>query len=333
MIWEVLAMANPFTEEEIEIKGETAIFGTLTIPSSHQDERYPAVLFIAGSGPIDRNGNGPKGKLQFNLYKELAESIAGLGFVTLRYDKRGTGKSDQDLLSSGLWDLVNDSERSYLFLKNHPHVDPDRIIVLGHSEGTIVGTALSERQEIGGLMLVSGGVANLDEFLSFQRKLAYKEMMNSKGLKGLISRKLLNIEKQEKKLHKLMSKMMNSNQDVYKVLFFFKQPAKWLREHFAYDTRSALKKVACPVMAIYGDKDPLVEPELISELPSLIKGESSSYFIKDMEHGFRVQQEEKSILKAKKMYSKLSSRPLSPEGLDAMAQWLTSHYKEDISLD
>jgi fermentation-respiration switch protein FrsA (DUF1100 family) len=327
-------MANPFTEEEIEIKGEIAIFGTLTVPSSNRDKKYPAVLFIAGSGPIDRNGNGPKGKFQFNVYKELAESIARLGFVTFRYDKRGTGKSDQDLLSSGFWDLVGDSEKSYLFLKNHPNVDPDRIIVLGHSEGTIIGTALSERQEIGGLMLISGGVANLDEFLSFQRKLAYKEIMDSKGLKGLLARKLLNVEKQEKKAYKLMTKMVDSNKDVYKVLFFFRQPAKWLREHFAYDTRSALRKVACPVMAIYGDKDPLVEPELINELPSLVKGSSASYFIKDMEHGFRVQQEERSILKAKKMYNKLAARPLSPEGMDAMAQWLNSHYKEGgVSLD
>ncbi|MED1203474.1 alpha/beta hydrolase [Heyndrickxia acidicola] len=326
-------MADTFTEEEIEIKGKTAIHGTLTIPSSQQTERFPAVLFLAGSGPIDRNGNGPKGKYQFNLYKELAERIAGFGFVTFRYDKRGTGRSKEKLVSAGLWDLVEDAEESYLFLKNHPNVDPARIVVLGHSEGTIIGTALSERQEIGGLLLASGGAANLNEFLSFQRKLSYKELMNAKGLKGLLARKLVNVEKQEMKVQKWTDKMIHSNKDVYKVLFFFKQPAKWMREHFAYDTRSALRKLDCPVMAISGDKDPLVEPELIGELPSLVKGPSASYYIKDMEHGLRVQHEERSILKAKKMYSKLVERPLSPEGLEAISQWLNTHFKEGVSVD
>ena len=206
----------------------------LTIPYSTQsEEKYPAVLFLSGSGPLDRNANGPKGKFQMNVYKELAEYITKLGFVTFRYDKRGTGKSEEDFMSSGFWDFVNDSELSFLFLQNHPNVDRNKIIVLGHSEGTIIGTALSERQPINGLMFVSAGVGNLEEFLVHQRKLAYQELRDSKGLKGMLMRKLINDEKQEAKVEKQMKKMFDSNKDVYKVLGIFKQPAKWYKEHFA----------------------------------------------------------------------------------------------------
>lgn len=322
-------MTKQCIEEEVVIEGETKIFGTLTIPyATPNEEKYPAVLFISGSGPIDRNANGPKGKLQMNVYKELAEYITKLGFVTFRYDKRGTGKSEEDFMSSGFWDFVNDSEQSFLFLQNHPNVDRNNIIVLGHSEGTIIGTALSERQPINGLMFVSAGVGNLEEFLVHQRKLAYQELRDSKGLKGILMRKLINDEKQEAKVEKQMKKMFDSNKDVYKVLGIFKQPAKWYKEHFAYDTRSALQKVTYPVLAIHGDKDPLVDSSLLEELASLVKGKSDFYIIKNMEHGLRVQTEEKSVLNVKKMYKFINRRPLNQDGLDVISKWLVSNYKE-----
>ena len=323
-------MTNQFIEKEIVIEGETKIFGTLNIPSAtSSEEKYPAILFLSGSGPIDRNANGPKGKFQMNVYKELAEYITRLGFVTFRYDKRGTGKREEDFMSAGFWDFVNDSERSFLFLQNHPNVDRNKIIVLGHSEGTIIGTALSERQPINGLMLVSAGVGNLEEFLVHQRTLAYQELRDLKGLKGMLMRKLINDEKQEAKVAKQTKKMFDSNKDVYKVLGIFKQPAKWYKEHFAYDPRSALQKVTCPVLAIHGDKDPLVDSSLLEELASLVKGKSEYYIIKDMEHGLRVQTEEKSVLNVKKMYKVINRRPLNQAGLDVISKWLVSNYKED----
>ncbi|MGB3259797.1 alpha/beta hydrolase [Paenisporosarcina sp.] len=318
----------PFIEKEIEINGVAKIFGTITVPSTpNENEKFSAVLFISGSGPLDRNGNGPKGKYQFNLYKELAEFISGLGFVTFRYDKRGTGSSKESLLASGLWDFVGDAECSYTYLQQQPNVDSERIIVLGHSEGTIIGTALSERQKLGGLMLLAGGVANLDEYLKHQRKLAYQELKSSNGLKGILMRMLVNEEKEEKKVEKLMRKMDESNRDVYKAMFLFKQPAKWLREHYSYDPRKALRQVTCPVLAIHGDKDPLVENAHLNELSSLVQGSSDFHIIKNMEHGMRTQIEEKSILKVKKMNKTIQRRPLSPEGLNAISHWLISNYK------
>ncbi|RLQ93134.1 alpha/beta hydrolase [Falsibacillus albus] len=316
-----------FIEEEIHIEGEHPIYGTLTIPASGTDRLWPAVLIIAGSGPIDRNGNGPKGKFQFNLYRELAERMTELGFVVLRYDKRGSGKSPSELVSAGMWDLVDDAERGYLFLKNHPNVDTDQIIVLGHSEGTILGTALSARQDIQGLMLISGGVANLDEYLRHQRKLAYAELKNGRGFKGALLKLLVNEEREEKKANKLMEKMFKSGKDVYRAYFFIKQPAKWFKEHYAYDPRPDLQKADFPVFAIHGDKDPHVDTEILKELPELVKGNSEFHIIHNMDHGLRVQQEEKEILKLKKLYKNVSSRPFHQEGFEVLSNWLVSHYK------
>lgn len=324
-------MKNLFFDINVSIEGTKDIHASLTLPDI--EGVYPAVLFIAGSGPIDRNGNGPNGKFQFNIYKEMAHYFTELGFATLRYDKRGTGLTEGDYLSTGFWDFVSDAESCILYLKKHPNIDSKKIIIFGHSEGTIIGTALTEKHELGGLMLISGGVDNLEEALFFQRTMAYKELKESKGLKGKIMRKLMDEEKEEKKVKKMMEKMFRKNQDVVRVQLFFKQPAKWFREHFAYQTRESLKQVVCPVIAVHGDKDPLVNSDVLSELNDLVKGKSEYHIIKNMEHGLRVQTEEKSILNAKKMYSVLPSRPINPEFLDTVSKWLVENYRKGDFID
>lgn len=320
-------MNEIFDENTIVINSSVSLEGSLTTPKG--DDTYPAVLFIGGSGPLDRNGNGPNGKYETNLYKELAHFISKLGFITLRYDKRGTGKSDGKMLHTGLWDLVEDAQAAYLYLKSHPSVDKNKIIVIGHSEGTIIGTALAERQPVNGLLFVSGGVSNLEEFLREQRLLSYKELKESKGLKGILMRKLVNEDKSEKKIKRQMNKIITSNKDVFRVQFFFKQPAKWFREHYSYNTREGLKKVTCPILIIQGDKDPLVNNETLKELPNLVNGSNTTFLIKDMEHGLRIQKEPKSILNLKKLFKDTVNRPLHEDALSIMSKWLTDNFKEE----
>ena len=48
--------------------------------------RTPLVLIIAGSGPTDRNGNGPMAGS--NNLRQIAEGLADRGIASVRYDKR-----------------------------------------------------------------------------------------------------------------------------------------------------------------------------------------------------------------------------------------------------
>ncbi|HYK73495.1 MAG TPA: alpha/beta hydrolase [Pseudoneobacillus sp.] len=311
-------------EKEIMINGDNPIYGSLTIPS--EEEKYPAILIIAGSGPIDRNGNDRKGKYPTNLYKELAEFMSSLGFVTLRYDKIGTGKRTGDWMAAGLSDLVEDAKKSIEFLMSHPNVDAQKIIVCGHSEGTIIGTKLTETFELGGLMLLSGGVDNLMEALKHQRQFAYKELFATPGIKGWLNRKLKVDVKGEKQVDDLMKKINQSDKDIIKIQLFFKQPAKWLREHNAYNTRETLKKVTCPVFVLQGDKDALVNSEVLKELSHLVKGKSEYHIIPNMEHGLRLQPEPKSILNSRKIFKEILTRPLHEQGLAKISAWLETNF-------
>ncbi|WP_100399009.1 alpha/beta hydrolase [Bacillus sp. FJAT-44742] len=288
-------------EKEIAIGENSNIKGTLAIPAKLKtNEKAPAVMIIPGSGPIDRNGNVNR-KFTFDVYRELAHYITSLGFITFRYDKRGVGESKGDYYSTGFYDLVDDAQSVFTFLSSHPNVIKEQIIVAGHSEGTIIGTALSERRDLGGLMLLSGSVDNLDQALKGQRQRAYKELMEKPGLIGWLNRKLKIDEKSERKVDKLTARMASEDKDVIRSLFFFKQPAKWLREHTAYDTRSGLRTVSCPVLAMNGDKDSHVNIGVLKELETLVQGEAEYHIIKDMEHGLKEQRKENLFFRSKNL--------------------------------
>ncbi|KMY52932.1 hypothetical protein AC623_02145 [Bacillus sp. FJAT-27231] len=302
---------------EKEVVIEKDIFATLACPE--QEGTFPAILLIAGSGPLDRNGNGPKGKYQTNLYKELAHFFTNIGFITLRYDKWGTGKRNGSLVEAGLSNLLHDAKVAVTFLQEQPNVSD--VIVCGHSEGTILATDIAAKMKIDGCMLLSGGVDNLLEALSHQRQQAYRELLSMPGLKGWLNRTLKVDEKGEKKAEKMLKKMIESNSDIVRVAGM-KQPAKWFREHDSYNTRAALKNVSCPVFALHGDKDSLVESSVLEELTGLVQGESEYHIIHNMEHGLREQTEPKSILDTKKLMKAILERPLHKEGLQLMAAWL-----------
>lgn len=197
-----------FDEYEVAINSEFTLQGTITKPKA--DGKYAAVVIIAGSGEIDRDGTIVPLKLEANIYKDLAHVIAGLGVVTLRFDKRGVGKSDGEFLKTGMWDLVSDIESTITYLKEQPFVNPENIILAGHSEGCMLATVVNARTSVNGLILLTGAAESLEEATKRQREIAYKELKEQKGIKGKLMR-LLNVEKRgEKQMEKIKEKMMNT---------------------------------------------------------------------------------------------------------------------------
>src|SRR5256712_9838006 len=105
----------------------------------------PGVLFIPGSGAIDKNEtlgfvhkNGPKPPTPF---WQIAQYLSERGFAVLCYDKRGV--SANNTLDTNEWgnttanDLLQDSKKALNVLIQQPEVDPKRISIIGHSEGTL----------------------------------------------------------------------------------------------------------------------------------------------------------------------------------------------------
>ena len=282
------------------------------------------MLIINGSGSANRDGNIKKPHLEANIYKDLAHFITGHGFITLRYDKRGTGESEGNPLTTGMQDLLQDVISNIEFLKNHSQIDPNKIILLGHSEGCILATIANTTNPVAGLVLLGGAGTNIREPIAYQNAQTVEEIKKMSGIKGVLLRLIMNDKKVVKQQEDLYTKVMNSTGDWmrYKLK---KLPAKWLREHFQYsrdDILNMLKGFQIPILAITGEKDVQADPEDIGKLKSLDKENIQGTVIKNMDHMLKEFKGDKSVINLLKQYKKEASQPTHPELKETLAGWL-----------
>ncbi len=140
-------MAHGYDEKEdtLQVK-QLKLYGTLSTPA-HAHQAVPLVVIIPGSGPTDRDGNQPG--LHPDTYKKLAHHLAMQGIACFRYDKRGAGKSASPMMQESdlrFVDFVQDVQA----ILAHYSTDArfNRIIVAGHSEGSLVGMmAVSDKND------------------------------------------------------------------------------------------------------------------------------------------------------------------------------------------
>ena len=123
----------------------------LTIPAIGKGP-FPGVLLIHGSGAVDMNETagyihidnktGSKTYPSAQPFFEIAQYLSERGFEVLRYDKRGVG-ANYTILDTNIWenatanDYIQDSKKALNVLLQQPEVDPKRISIIGHSEGTL----------------------------------------------------------------------------------------------------------------------------------------------------------------------------------------------------
>ncbi|HEU5357506.1 MAG TPA: alpha/beta fold hydrolase [Gemmatimonadales bacterium] len=112
--------------------------GTLATPTTPGP--WPAVLFISGSGPTDRDGNSPLLAGRNNSLRYLADALAARGIASVRYDKRGIAASNGFALREAdlrFDDYVGDAATWIRALKADRRFRS--VTVVGHSEGSLVG--------------------------------------------------------------------------------------------------------------------------------------------------------------------------------------------------
>jgi len=170
-------------DEELRITaGQVSLSGTLTLPDPPADRspgvggRPPAVLLLPSLLPRDRDGRldrrrhpgwfRPGSRTQMGILARAAAALAARGVATLRYDKRGCGRSGGRWAEAGLFTLVDDARDAIGVLRGHPEVDPTRIGILGHGEGAWLALSVAAADPaIGPLTLIGAPARGLRDVL------------------------------------------------------------------------------------------------------------------------------------------------------------------------
>jgi len=159
-----------------EGRGGVTLAGTLALPLYSEIQAVPGIVLVAGSGPTDRDGNNPLAPVRIDLLKEIAELLARNGIASLRYDKRGIGRSTpaQGSLEAQeaffAWDnFTGDVEAAHTELLRHGEIKRHATALLGHSEGGLL--ALDTARSLGqihALVLAATPGRRLDTILRAQ---------------------------------------------------------------------------------------------------------------------------------------------------------------------
>ncbi len=227
-------------EETITLQTPTGnIEGTLLLPSV---EKPTIALIIAGSGPTDRDGNS--GGLKMNYLKMLAEGLYENNIASIRYDKRGIGASvmpglkEDDLTFS---DFISDAE-----LWMDKIMDDSRfgdIVVIGHSEGSLIGMIASQNKQPNKFISIAGpGITML---ATIRRQLKDQPPY-------ILSMSEPILEKLEKgQTVDSVPPLLNS--------LFRQSVQNYLISVSKYDPLVEISKLKCPVMIVQGTTDIQIE--------------------------------------------------------------------------
>ena len=149
-----------FSEEELTITKH--IDGTLLMPLELDSKKPNLAIIIAGSGPTNRDGN--QNFLKNNSLKKLAEQLSNRGIATFRYDKRivkqiRQGNVDKDIIFDN---FVSDASDVIDYFKAKPIYN--KIYVIGHSQGSLVGM-LAAKDKADGFISLAGAGNNIGDIL------------------------------------------------------------------------------------------------------------------------------------------------------------------------
>lgn len=144
------------------------LHGSLLMPAAAQPTQ-PVVLMISGSGATDRDGNSAGVPGPNHSLKLLAQALAQSGWACVRYDKRGVaasaaaGPREADLRFD---DYVQDAAAWLRLLRADGRFGP--LVVLGHSEGSLIGMLAAKEAGADGLVSLAGPAAGAATVLRTQ---------------------------------------------------------------------------------------------------------------------------------------------------------------------
>ena len=213
-----------------------SLTGTLTRPRDATG-RLPAVVTITGSGAQDRDEYIPiAGGVR--LFRQIADTLSRRGIAVLRLDDRGVGGSGGDADATSA-DFADDIRAAVQWLRTRPDIDPNRIALVGHSEGGMIAPMVAATDvRIAGIALLAGPAYMGRAIIDFQ----LDNLVRGDSTIPLASQDSL-IRASKAQFDSLALR------------------SPWTRFFLAYDPLSTIRRVRQPVLILQGATDQQIREE------------------------------------------------------------------------
>jgi len=331
----------PYVAEDVTYEGQGGVklAGTLTLPKGSGP--FPAAILITGSGPQDRDET----LFEHKPFFVIADALTRRGIAVLRVDDRGVGKSAGKSSEATLDDLAGDVLAGTAYLRGRKEVDGNRIGLIGHSEGGIVGPLAASRDpRVAFVVMLAGTGVPGDQVMERQaemiahsagasdaaiaqnrtvQKAMIEALRDSKDPQGAVAKMRLSWEKLKFSApDDVRQQMASHEQAVFAQVAAFASPE--LRSFVFYDPAPTLRKLKMPILALNGSRDLQVSPA--QNLPviaaALAAGGNKDYTTKELPGLNHLFQQCHECTLAE--YTTLEET-FSPSALELMGDWILKH--------
>lgn len=309
------------------------VFGTVTSPDD--DKQHPAVVFVAGSGPTDRDWCSPLLPGTSGSARLLAEALAGHGYVTLRYDKMASGPHARENLPlvSGKMSMeshLQELSGAVSTVASLGNVDSSRLFLLTNSEGAIHAANYAESPSaisLRGLVLTAPPGRSVGAVARAQIEEQLKGIPDAGAIMEHYDSAVSRFQQEEPiEYDELIP------EGIRMVLKALETPANlpFSRELWSYDLSVHLGNISAPILVLIGRKDVQVDWKTDgSLLEESLSGNREATFAypENANHVLKKEDLPREQLKAEAaaLHYNDAGRPLDEESLNTILGWLGSH--------
>ena len=253
------------TFENILIKnGNIELPGTLTATAEAED----LVIWIHGSGNVDRNGNQEGANVKANYIKQVRTALNQKGLAFFSYDKRTANAKNAPYFADIAFEsFVEDAQKVIAYFKENKQYKS--ITLIGHSQGSLVA------------MLASEGV---NKYISLAGPADSIEVTIIEQVSGQNAELGKAAESHFKEL-----KETGDIKEVNPFLasIFAKQNFAFMKSWMKYDPKEEIKKINIPTLIVNGTKDLQVKVKDAKALKE-VKPNAELAIIENMNHVLKV---------------------------------------------
>lgn len=247
-------------DEDTRIRSEGfSLAATRTTPVDHPQPQagWPAVLLVPSSTATDRDGT----VADTPVLGQVANALADAGYMTLRYDRRGSGQSGGRSESATIETHAGDARTLVRYLDRRDDVDPDRITVLGHGDGGWIAMIAARRERrIDNLVLVATPGTTGAELVLEQQRSALDQIATSD------TQRAESIQLQQRILDAVLRDApWTGVPDAMRA----QADTPWFRSFLEFDATDTLRRTRQPLLIVSGSRDARVGPHHADRLATI----------------------------------------------------------------